>query len=42
MLIMDYAGGGNLHDYLQILFVGITWNRKLRILKEISSGYLDF
>jgi len=42
MLIMDYADGGNLHDYLQKKFVDITWIRKLYTLQEISSGYLDF
>jgi len=40
MLIMKYANGGNLHDYLQKNFINITWNEKINILQEISSGYL--
>ena len=42
MLIMEYANGGNLHDYLQKNFINVTWNEKLRILQEISVGYLYF
>jgi len=42
MLIMDYADGGNLHDYLQKNFINITWKMKLNILREILIGYLDF
>ena len=41
MLIMEYANGGNLHDYLQKNFINITWKQKLNILWKISEGYLD-
>ncbi len=40
MLVMKYAEGGNLHDYLQRNFTKITWIRKIEILKQISKGYL--
>ena len=40
MLVMEYANGGNLHNYLQNNFVDITWNKKLYILWKISEGYL--
>lgn len=42
MLIMKYANGGNLHDYLQKNFINITWIEKLDILYQISYGYLYF
>ena len=42
MLIMEYANGGNLHNYLQKDFINITWEGKLRILVNISKGYLYF
>ncbi|POG73427.1 kinase-like domain-containing protein, partial [Rhizophagus irregularis DAOM 181602=DAOM 197198] len=38
MLIMKYASGGNLHDYLQKNFKDIIWNKKLYILWQISAG----
>jgi hypothetical protein len=38
MPIMDYAEGGNLHNYLQKNFMSITWNNKLKILKDIAYG----
>ncbi|RIA91514.1 kinase-like domain-containing protein [Glomus cerebriforme] len=38
MLIMEYANGGNLHNYLQKNFVDITWKKKLYILWKISEG----
>jgi serine/threonine protein kinase len=38
MLVMKYASGGNLHNYLQKNFNGITWNKKLHILWKISEG----
>ncbi|GBC04710.1 hypothetical protein RclHR1_05820002 [Rhizophagus clarus] len=38
MLIMNYADGGNLHNYLQKNFINITWETKIHILWEISSG----
>ncbi|CAB5192181.1 unnamed protein product [Rhizophagus irregularis] len=38
MLILNYAEGGNLHDYLQKNFINITWNNKLFILRGISIG----
>jgi serine/threonine protein kinase len=40
MLIMEYAGGGNLHNYLQKNFMNIKWNTKLAVLIQISDGYL--
>ncbi len=40
MLVMEYANGGNLHNYLQKNFIDITWNKKLYILLKISKGYL--
>ena len=40
MLIMKYANGGNLHNYLQKYFRNITWKHKLYILRDISIGYL--
>ena len=40
MLIMEYANGGNLHNYLQKNFRNITWEQKLDILWDISEGYL--
>ena len=42
MLIMEYADGGNLHNYLQKNFTAIKWNTKLAILIQISDGYLHF
>ena len=39
---MEYANGGNLHNYLQENFINITWEGKLRILLNISEGYLYF
>ena len=42
MLIMEYANGGNLHNYLQKNFRNITWRQKLCILFNISEGYLYF
>ncbi|RGB37174.1 kinase-like domain-containing protein [Rhizophagus diaphanus] len=38
MLVMDYANGGNLHDYLQKNFINITWEKKINILREIRNG----
>ncbi|EXX58921.1 Sps1p [Rhizophagus irregularis DAOM 197198w] len=38
MIIMTYANGGNLHDYLQKNFVNITWHNKVVILWDISNG----
>ncbi|POG67175.1 kinase-like domain-containing protein [Rhizophagus irregularis DAOM 181602=DAOM 197198] len=38
MLIMDYAEGGDLHNYLQKNFINITWIDKINILNDISSG----
>ena len=40
MLIMEYANGGNLHNYLQKNFRNISWQEKLRILSKLSEGYL--
>ncbi|CAB5182280.1 unnamed protein product [Rhizophagus irregularis] len=41
MLIMDYAEGGDLHNYLQKNFINITWIDKINILNDISSGLHD-
>uniref|UniRef100_U9UPE0 Protein kinase domain-containing protein n=1 Tax=Rhizophagus irregularis (strain DAOM 181602 / DAOM 197198 / MUCL 43194) TaxID=747089 RepID=U9UPE0_RHIID len=38
MIIMQYADGGDLHNYLQKCFKDITWNDKLAIILEISRG----
>lgn len=38
MLIMEYANGGNLHNYLQKNFTNITWEMKLKILSYIAKG----
>ncbi|RIA93425.1 kinase-like domain-containing protein [Glomus cerebriforme] len=38
MLIMEYANGGNLHNFLKNNFMKITWNIKLDILWKISKG----
>ncbi|PKC70179.1 kinase-like protein, partial [Rhizophagus irregularis] len=38
MLILNYAEGGNLHDYLRQNFINITWGDKLFILRGISFG----
>ena len=39
MLVMQYAPGGDLHNFLQKVFTKITWNKeKLSILWQISEG----
>ncbi|RIA93826.1 kinase-like domain-containing protein [Glomus cerebriforme] len=39
MLVMQYAPGGDLHNYLRRNFTNITWNKdKLDILWQISEG----
>ncbi|RGB44221.1 kinase-like domain-containing protein [Rhizophagus diaphanus] len=38
MIIMNYASGGNLHDYLRKNFNDITWDKKLYILWQITGG----
>jgi ABC-type transport system involved in multi-copper enzyme maturation permease subunit len=38
MLVMEYASGGDLHNYLQKNFEDITWNKKLYIMWKISEG----
>ncbi|GBC04829.1 hypothetical protein RclHR1_00590015 [Rhizophagus clarus] len=38
MIIMQYADGGDLHNYLQKKFKNITWKEKLSIILEISRG----
>ncbi|GES81678.1 kinase-like domain-containing protein [Rhizophagus clarus] len=39
MLVMQYASGGDLHNWLQKKFAEITWNKdKLIILWQISEG----
>ena len=40
MIIMKYANGGNLHNYLQKNFTEVTWKKKLHILCQISDGYI--
>ncbi|UZO14684.1 uncharacterized protein OCT59_006134 [Rhizophagus irregularis] len=35
---MQYASGGDLHNYLQKGFTKITWNNKLQTLWQISEG----
>ena len=40
MIVMQYASGGDLHNYLQENFTKFTWKQKLRILLQISEGYL--
>ena len=39
---MEYAGGGNLHNYLKKNFANVKWKTKLAILCQISDGYLYF
>ena len=40
LLVMQYASGGDLHNWLQENFTNITWGReKLNILWQISKGY---
>jgi hypothetical protein len=40
MIVLQYAPGGDLHNYLQENFTKFTWNKeKLRILLQISEGY---
>ncbi|RGB33782.1 kinase-like domain-containing protein [Rhizophagus diaphanus] len=41
MIILNYAEGGNLHDYLQKNFINTTWIGKLNILRRISFGLLN-
>ncbi|GBB85075.1 hypothetical protein RclHR1_11650002 [Rhizophagus clarus] len=38
MLVMQYADGGTLHNYLQIHFSHITWEEKMHIIFDISEG----
>ena len=41
MLVMQYASGGDLHNYLQREFTRITWKKgKLDILWQISRWYI--
>ena len=43
MLIMEYANGGNLHNYLQKNFRKIAWKHKLTILRNIQKGiYINY
>ena len=39
---MQYASGGDLHNWLQKKFTETTWKEKLDILRQISEGYLHF
>src|SRR5438034_747166 len=36
MLVMEYANGGNLHNYLQKNFVDITWNEIYGVIPYIA------
>ena len=47
ILVMQYASGGDLHNWIRKNFTKITWNKKqksklsiLSILWQISEGYL--
>jgi hypothetical protein len=43
MIIIQYANGGDLHNYLQKNFTTVTWKDKLTIILEISKGnYLQY
>ena len=50
MLIMEYANGGNLHNYLQKNFRNISWENKLKCPIILTIGinsqsirmYLDY
>ena len=46
MLVMKYAPGGNLHNYLQENFTSLTWWKggkgKLDILWQILDGYIGY
>ena len=40
---MQYASGGDLHNYLREKFTELTWNKKkLAILWQISEGYMFY
>ncbi|CAB4373394.1 unnamed protein product [Rhizophagus irregularis] len=41
ILVMEYASGGNLHEYLQKNFTRIGWQEKLDILFNIINGLQD-
>ncbi|GES99328.1 kinase-like domain-containing protein [Rhizophagus clarus] len=38
IIVMQYASGGDLHNYLQKEFTEIKWNKKTRIVDAISFG----
>ncbi|EXX51652.1 Bck1p [Rhizophagus irregularis DAOM 197198w] len=38
MLVMEYANGKNLHNYLRENFTNITWHDKINLLLKISEG----
>jgi serine/threonine protein kinase len=41
MIVMQYAPGGDLHNWLQKNFTEVTWNKdKIYFLWQISEGYL--
>ncbi len=42
MLVMGYASGGDLYNYLQKNFTKLKWNTKLEILWQILDGYIFF
>ncbi len=42
MFVMQYAKDGNLHEHLQKNFANIGWKEKIKILWEISNGYLYY
>ncbi|GBB93957.1 hypothetical protein RclHR1_02260022 [Rhizophagus clarus] len=38
IIVMEYASGGDLHNFLQKNFIKITWWNKISILRQISGG----
>ncbi|RIA91110.1 kinase-like domain-containing protein, partial [Glomus cerebriforme] len=41
MLAIQYANGGDLHNYLRDDFKNITWKEKLEIIQQVSIGLED-
>jgi serine/threonine protein kinase len=39
-MVLQYADGGNLRDYLRNLTSSLTWHDKYRIALEIAEGLL--
>ncbi|RIB10106.1 kinase-like domain-containing protein [Gigaspora rosea] len=40
MLVLQFANGGNLRDYLKENFSRLQWNDKLRLAKDVAQGLL--